>query len=422
MEQTLFQVILQLTFIISAARIFAALFKRLGQPEVCGEMAAGVILGPSLFGRIFPATFHRIFDPSVSLVFTMFAQVGLILLLFLLAMDFEFTYLRTHGRKALAIATAAMAVPFAMGFILAGFMYPYIGLGIPEIGFRLFTATAISITALPILGIILVEFRLNRTELGVIAITAAVLMDVAGWILLATVNAVVRSDFQIWATIKMLLEAVAFGGVMFGVVRPLMKKWIAYVLAKEGPKLSITTLAIVLAAVFLAALTTSKIGIFSIFGGFVMGAILFDEHEFRKAVYARLQDFVRAFFVPLFFMYTGLRTDIGSMGGGVMWMFFLLTMAVAIFSKAVPSMMAARSVGLSWPDSFSIGTLMNTRALMELVVLNIGLDLGVIPKSVFFIFTVMAILTTFMTAPLLRWALARNGLKAHAAGFVPAAS
>jgi Kef-type K+ transport system membrane component KefB len=411
MEQILSTVILQLAFIIASARIFAGLFKKIGQPGVCGEMAAGLILGPSLFGKFFPNTFHSIFDPSVSLVFIIFAQVGLVLLLFLLGMDFEFGYLRTHGRKAVAVAASAMAVPFALGLLLAKFMYPYVAIGISETGFCLFAATALSITALPILGIILVEFNLNRTQLGVIAITAAALMDVIGWTLLATVNAVVRSNFQVWLTIKMLLEVIAFGSLMFLVVRPLVKKWIRYVLRKEGDQLSITTLATVLAAVFISALTTSKIGIFSIFGGFIMGAILFDEPEFRKMLQARLQDFVRGFFVPIFFMYTGLRTDVGSMGGGIMWLLFALTVAAAIFAKMVPATISAHASGFSWADSASMGVLMNTRALMELIVLNIGLDLGVIPKSVFFMFTLMAVITTFMTAPLLRRTLAYAGLK-----------
>jgi len=411
MEAILFKVILQLAFIIATARIFAALFKKLGQPGVCGEMAAGLILGPSLFGKIFPETFHRIFDPSVSLVFMMFAQVGLVLLLFLLGMDFEFNYLRTHGRRALAVAMSAMAVPFTLGLVLAKFMYPYVAVGISETGFVLFAATALSITALPILGIILVEFRLNRTELGVIAITAAALMDVIGWTLLATVNAIVSSKFQVWLTLRMLGEAVIFGVVMFLVVRPLLKKWVRYILRKEGDRLSISTLAILLTVAFISALTTSQIGIFSIFGGFLLGAMLFDEHEFRKAVHARLQDFVRAFFVPIFFMYTGLRTDVGTMGGATMWGLFALTIATAVLAKFVPSTIAARASGFSWPDSFSMGVLMNTRALMELIVLNIGLDLGVIPKSVFFMYTLMAVITTFMTAPLLRVTLSWAGFK-----------
>jgi Kef-type K+ transport system membrane component KefB len=406
-------VILQLTFIIAAARIFAAVFKKLGQPGVCGEMIAGLILGPSLFGRFFPGPFHQIFDPAVSLVFTMLAQIGLVLLLFVLGMDFEFGHLKVHGRRALAVAMSAMAVPFGLGLILAKIMYPYVGAGIPETGFCLFAATAISITALPILAIILVEFRLNRTQLGVIAITAAALMDAIGWTLLATVNAIVRSNFQVWLTIKMLLEVVAFAAFMFLVARPLVKKFVRNRLQVEREHLSIATLATILVLVFISSMITSKIGIFSIFGGFIMGAILFDEHEFRKAVHARLQDFVRVFFVPIFFMYTGLRTDVGSMSGGIMWLLFAAVIVVAVFAKMLPSTLAARASGFSWHDALSMGVLMNTRALMELIVLNIGLDLAVIPKSVFFMYTLMAVITTLMTAPLLRRTLSYTEVKAE---------
>jgi Kef-type K+ transport system membrane component KefB len=164
-----------------------------------------------------------------------------------------------------------------------------------------------------------------------------------------------------------------------------------------------------LVLVFVSSMITSQIGIFSIFGGFIMGAILFDEPEFRKAIHSRLQDFVRVFFVPIFFMYTGLRTDVGSMGGGVLWLVFAMVIVVAIGAKFVPSILAARLTGFSWPDSLSMGVLMNTRALMELIVLNIGLDLAVIPKSVFFMFTLMAVITTLMTAPMLRRLLVSAG-------------
>jgi Kef-type K+ transport system membrane component KefB len=406
MEQALLSVILQLTFIIVTARIFATLFKRLGQPGVCGEMGAGLIFGPSLFGKFFPHLFQHIFNPSVSLVFTMFSQVGLVLLLFLLGMNFEFHYLRSHGRKALIVAVFGMATPFALALLLARALFPLAAQGTSFTAFSLFVATALSITALPILGIILVEFNLNRTEFGVIAITSAALMDVAGWIALATVNAVVRSGSQPWLAARMLLEVVAFAAFMVLVARPLAKRWVRGVLRTERDQISVATLAIVLALVFVSSLVTSLIGIFAIFGGFIMGAILFDEPEFRRLVSTRLEDFVRAFFVPIFFMYTGLRTDIGSMGGALVWKLCLLVIAVAIVSKAVPSMIAGRISGLSWNDSVSMGVLMNTRALMELIVLNIGYDLGVIPKSVFFIFVIMALTTTYMTAPLLRRAMA----------------
>ena len=297
MEHILLKVIFQLTLIVVTARIFAELFRKIGQPGVCGEMAAGLVLGPSLFGKLFPQIFHRVFDPSVAQIFTVFSQVGLVLLLFLIGMEFEFNHLRTHGRRAVAISLAGIVLPFGCGLLLARVIYPFIAREISFVGFSLFTATAMSITALPTLGRILIEFGLNRTQLGVTAITAAALDDAAGWIILASINAFVRSNFQPLRTAQMLLEVLAFGGLLLFVVRPLLKKWIRRVLQVEGQQLSFTTLTVVLALMFGAAMITNIIGIFSIFGAFLMGAVLFDQDEFRKAVALRLRDFVYVFFL-----------------------------------------------------------------------------------------------------------------------------
>ena len=402
MEHTLFTVILQLTVIIVTARAFAALFKKIGQPGVCGEMAAGLILGPSLFGRFFPHAFHWVFDPSVGHTITIFSQIGLILLLFLIGMEFNFSHLRTHGRKAVGISLAGILMPFMCGLVLAQFVYPFVAFDISFIGFSLFTATAMSITALPTLGRILMEFNLNRTQIGVTAITAAALDDAAGWTILATINAIVQSNFHPVLAARMLLETLCFGAFLLAVVRPVLKRWTSYVLRKEGPEISFTTLAIVLSLVFSAAMITNLIGIFSIVGAFMMGAVLFDQDEFRRAVALRLRDFVYVFFVPIFFMYTGLRTDIGSMSSPLLWQVCALVLLVAIIAKGGGCALAGRWSGLSWRESASIGVFMNTRGLMELIVLNVGYDLGVIPRSMFFMLTLMAVVTTYMTAPLLR--------------------
>jgi Kef-type K+ transport system membrane component KefB len=411
MEQTLLTVILQLTVIIVTARVFAALFKKAGQPGVCGEMAAGLVLGPSLFGKLFPATFHRVFDASVANTITIFSQVGLILLLFLIGMEFEFSHLRTEGRKAAGISLAGILVPFAGGLVLAQLVHPLVAKDISVIGFSLFTATAISITALPILGRFLIEFSLHRTQLGVTAITAAAIDDAAGWIILATINAIVRSNFRPMLAGKMLLETLAFGLFLLLAVRPILKRWNAHVLKTEGTEISFTTLAIVLALVFGAAIVTNLIGIFSIFGAFMMGAMFFDQDEFRRAIALRLRDFVYVFFVPIFFMYTGLRTDISAMSSPLMWELCALVVAVAIVAKAGGCAIAARWSGVGWKDSAALGVLMNTRGLMELIVLNVGYDLGVIPKSMFFMLTIMAVVTTYMTSPLLRRLLGRADIK-----------
>jgi Kef-type K+ transport system membrane component KefB len=420
MEQLLLKVILQLTIIMVVARIFATVFRRLGQTAVCGEMAAGLVLGPSLLGKFFPHLFQRVFDLSAGHTLMIFSQLGLVLLLFLIGMEFEFSHLPAHSRKVVKISVVGILMPFGCGLLLARFVYPFVARDTPFVGFSLFVATAMSITALPTLGRILTEFNLNGTHLGVMAITAAALDDVAGWTILATINAIVRSNFHPALTAKMLLETLAFGLFLLFGVRPLLKRWTRHVMRVEGSQLSFTTLAVVLALVFGAAIVTNLIGIFSIFGAFMMGTMLFDQGEFRRAVALRLRDFVYVFFVPVFFMYTGLRTDIGSMTSPLLWQLCGLVIVVAIAAKGGGCMLAARWGGLSWRDSACMGAFMNTRGLMELIVLNVGYDLGVIPKSVFFMLTVMAVATTYLTAPLLRRLFRATEFDLGSTGWLPA--
>lgn len=208
MEQILFKVILQMTVIIVVARIFAVLFKSMRQPAVCGEMAVGLVLGPSLLGKLFPHLFQRVFAPSIGPVLTIFSQVGLVLLLFLIGMEFEFGHLRSQGRRAAGISLAGIVVPFGCGLLLARYVYSWVGSGISMLGFCLFTATAMSITALPTLGRILIEFGVNRNHIGVTTITAAALDDATGWITLATINAIVRSNFHPMLAVRMIVETV----------------------------------------------------------------------------------------------------------------------------------------------------------------------------------------------------------------------
>jgi K+:H+ antiporter len=407
-EQTLLAVLIQLIVILAAARFFGVVFRRVGQPQVCGEIAAGLILGPSLFGHLFPAAFHAVFNPRVGLVFSMLSQVGLILLLFLIGLEFDFSHLRSHGRKAFSISLAGIGLPFALGLATAQILYPYVGQGIDRRGFSLFIATAISITALPILGRVLIEFNLHRTRLGAITLTAAAVDDVAGWTILATVTAVVKSNFRLVQSVVMVLEIVGYALLMIFVVRPVLLRWIRHIRRSCHMELSLTHLAILLVLIFLSAVVTNLIGIFSIFGGFIMGAILFDQTEFREAVSRRLRDFTTVFFLPIFFTYTGLRTDIGAMHSAHDWLLLCLVIGAAVAGKFCGCAVAARLSGFSSSDSCSVGILMNTRALMELVVVNIGLDFGLIPQSVFFMLVMMAVLTTYMAAPMLCWML-RSG-------------
>ena len=408
-ENVLLAVILQLIVIIAASRIFGAIFRRFGQPQVCGEIAAGLILGPSLLGGFFPGAFHYVFNPSVGSIFSIMSQLGLVLLMFLIGLEFDFGHLGANRKIAASVSGMGIVLPFGLGFTLGYFMHGWLGLTSSWLNFALFIGTAMSITAIPILGRIMIEMGINRTRIGSLTISSAAIDDAAGWIMLALVTAIVKSAFDPSKLALMIVAVVAFAGVMMLVVRPLLLRWIK---GMREAELSLNTLAILLIVIFASAVTTNLIGIFSIFGAFFLGAILYDQHEFVEKVKRRLSDFVTVFFLPIFFTYTGLRTDIGTMNGSALWGMCALVLAAAVIGKFGGCTMAARANGLPWRESSIIGVMMNTRALMELIVINIGYDLGVIPKSVFFMLVLMAVVTTYMTSPLLRRLIVGSELEA----------
>ncbi len=409
-ENVLLLVIIQLIVIVSAARIFGLLLRKLGQPLVCGEIAAGLILGPSVFGGMFPNLFHRVFDPSVGPFFAVMSQIGLILLMFLIGLEFDFGHLSGNRRTAISVSLVGILLPFSLGVVLGRWMHGALGLGGSWINLALFMGTAMSITAIPILGRIMVELNINRTRLGSITISAAAADDATGWILLALITAIVRSTLDPVKLALMVAETVGFALFMVKLVRPALKKWtVSHLRAHQG-QLSLTGLAFLLILVFLSALATNLIGIFSIFGAFFFGAILFDQAEFRQAVQERVRDFVTVFFLPIFFTYTGLRTDIGTMSGGL-WIMCGFVVGAAFIGKFGGCALAARANGLPWREASMIGVMMNTRALMELIVINLGYDLGIIPKSVFFMLVLMAVRTTFVTAPVLRRLVRKSELE-----------
>ena len=413
LEHVLLTVILQLLVIIASARVAGAVFRFFGQPLVCGEIAAGLILGPSFFGGLFPTLFQTVFDPSVGSILSVLSQIGLILLMFLIGQDFEFGHLREHGRVAISISAAGIVLPFALGLLVGWLIHAQLGLQVSRFNFCLFIATALSITAIPILGRMMMELNINRTRIGSLTITAAALDDVSGWIILALVTAIARSQFRPMQSALMLLETAGYGLFMVYVARPFLKRWARSAVRHGQGELTLNGLAILLILMFTSAAITNLIGIFSIFGAFILGAVLFDEVEFRDAVRRSLRDFVMVFFLPIFFTYTGLRTDIGTMQGGLLWGLCGLVLLAAIAGKLGGCMAAALTSGLPVREASIIGVLMNTRALMELIVINIGFDLGIIPKSVFFMLVFMAVVTTYMTVPILRFLIGKSELEAH---------
>lgn len=366
-----------------------------------GEIAAGLILGPSVFGKLAPELSAAVFDASVAPIFLVLAQLGLIFLLFLIGLEFDFRHVRTNARSSLLISIMGIVLPFTLGWLLAGLLYPHLESHVDKRGFSLFMGTAMSITAIPILGRIMMELDITRTRVGAITITAAAIDDAAGWIILAAVSAMARANFHLVDSLTMMVETIAFALLMIFVAKPALGWWVRRSLQAGGGVLSLNAMAILFVVLFLCAIATNLIGIFAIFGAFILGASLSSEQEFREAVARQLRNFVTAFFLPIFFTYTGLRTDIGTLHSGTMWLFAGLVSAAAIAGKFGGCTLAARAGGMSMRESACVGVMMNTRALMELIVINVGYELGVIPKSVFCMLVLMALLTTVMTTPIL---------------------
>lgn len=411
-ELLLFFTLLQLTVIVLAARIGGEIALRIGQSAAVGEIIVGILLGPSLFGLLAPELFQYVFHSGAPEPMQMLSQIGLVLLMFQIGLEFDFSHLneRRNRKAMLWVAAASMIAPFALGYSIGQISAPILSPGAHPVASALFIATAFSITALPILGRIMMEFDMTRTTIGVIAISAAAINDVIGWLLLALITTLTLSDFDAASfALKVTLVLVFFIVSWFG-VRPLMKRILHRFDARSGA-LTNNLLGIVLAAIFLSAMTTYQLGIFAIFGGFMMGVLLHDEHAFVKTWRARISPFVMVFFLPIFFTYTGLRTNIGSLDSLAAWGWCVLIIFLATLGKFGGTYLAARVVGLNHIESKILGIMMNTRALMELIVINVGYDLGVISQQMFTILVIMAIFSTVITSPLLRRWLPRIGIK-----------
>ena len=375
-EDVLLPVLVQLAVIILAARLFAVLFRRLGQPGVVGEIAAGLCLGPSLLGRYAPGISNAIFHPAVGdlppAVFdavngwflTVLSQVGLVFLLFLIGLEFDFSHLRWHGRAALGISVAGIALPLLLGVGVAQLLLPHLEKEVPPLGFTLFLGTALSITAIPVLGRIMMELNITRTRLGTLTVAAAAVDDAAGWILLATVTAIVQSQLEVARIGWMIGETVLFTLLMIFVARPLLHAWARRALRRGDGELGLNDLAVLMAVLFGCAVVTNRIGIFAVFGAFLLGAVLSSAHDFRAAVTRRLRDFVFAFFVPVFFTYTGLRTDVAALTTVHLWMLAALVLAAAVVGKFGGCGLAAWLSGCTPREAACIGALMSTRGLM----------------------------------------------------------
>lgn len=410
-EALLFFTLLQLTVIVLAARIGGGVALRIGQSMVVGEIVIGILLGPSLFGLLAPDVFQYVFHSGTPEPMQMLSQIGLVLLMFQIGLEFDFSHLsaQRNRRAVMWIASFSLVAPFVLGFIVGQASAATLSPGAHPLGAALFVATAFSITALPILGRIMMEFNMTRTPIGVIAISAAAINDVIGWLLLALITTLTLSNSDAPSFALKVVLVLGFFLASWFVIRPVMKRILHRCDAHSGV-LSHNLLGIVLAGIFLSAMTTYQLGIFAIFGGFMMGVLLHDEHAFVRAWTTRISPFVMVFFLPIFFTYTGLRTNIGSLDTLGAWGWCALIVFLATLGKYGGAYVAARAAGMNHHEGKVMGIMMNTRALMELIVINVGYDLGVISQQMFTILVIMAIFSTVVTSPLLRVWLPRIGI------------
>lgn len=407
--------LLQIMIIVIVVRMFGFLFNKIGQPVVVGEIVAGIVLGPSVLGAFFPGAFDFIFPVSSFGNLQFLSQVGLMLFMFVIGMELDISLIRKQAQEALIISHASIIIPYTLGMTLALYIYKqFAPPGISFSSFALFMGIAMSITAFPVLARIIQERNLTKTKLGTMAITCAAADDVTAWCILAALIAIVKAGSSV-STLFTLGMVVTYLAIMLFVIRPLLKR--LGELYNKREEVSKPMMAIVFMVLLLSSYATEVIGIHALFGAFMAGVVMPQGISFRKIVTDKVEDVSLVLLLPLFFVFTGLRTHIGLLNQGHLWITCGWIILIAVAGKFGGSTIAAKAVGQTWKDSLSIGALMNTRGLMELVVLNIGYDLGILTPEVFTMMVIMALITTFMTSPalnLINWIFAEKKVNAPA--------
>jgi Kef-type K+ transport system membrane component KefB len=389
----------QIVMIILVARLFGWIFKKIGQPTVIGEIIAGIVLGPSLVGLYFPGFSAAIFPVESLGNLKFLSQIGLILFMFVIGMELDIKVLKNKASEAIVISHASIVIPFAMGIGLSYFVYnKFAPAGVEFLSFSLFMGIAMSITAFPVLARIVQERGIHKTKLGSIVITCAAADDITAWCLLAVVIAIVKAGNFI-GSLYVISLAVLYVLAMIFIVKPFLKRIGDLYGSKDN--IGKPVMAIFFLFLILSSYATEVIGIHALFGAFMMGSIMPDVSKFRMIFIEKVEDVAVILLLPLFFVYTGLQTEIGLINDPYLWKVTAAIIAVAVIGKFLGSALAARFVGQNWKDSLTIGALMNTRGLMELIVLNIGLELKVLTPEVFAMMVIMALVTTFMTGPAL---------------------
>ncbi|HWO01160.1 MAG TPA: cation:proton antiporter [Blastocatellia bacterium] len=392
--------VLQIGTILIVARLVGWVFRKVHQPRVVGEMVAGILLGPSLLGWLAPGISSELFPPASLGHLNSVSQIGLLLFMFLVGLELDLTHLRELGRAAVMTSQVSIVAPFVLGFLFAIFLYPRLSdqtVGVT--GFALFMGAAMSVTAFPVLARILLERNMLRTRIGSVAITCAAVDDVTAWCILAGITVIVRSsalELPAWFTFSGLVAFVLV--MLFGVRRALRKLVPLY--RKHG-SLTQDLVAIILLVVLASGWITESLGVHALFGAFLAGVVMPRHPELSRELSQKLEALVVVLLLPIYFALTGLRSSFFLIAGSSMWLYCGVIIALAVIGKLGGSLASARMNGMSWREAAAVGVLMNTRGLVELVILNIGLDLGILSPALFSMMVLMALVTTLMTTPLL---------------------
>lgn len=391
------KLLLQILTIIITARVFGFFCKKIGLPTVVGEIAAGIFLGPSFLASYFPGFSGFLFPPESLGNLQFLSQIGLILFMFVVGMELDLKIVRQGAQQAVLVSHGSIVLSFTMGVGLSYFLYGrFVTHAIPYLPFALFMGVAMSIAAFPVLARIVQERGLNGTPLGRFTITCAAIDDFTAWCLLAAVIAIAKAG-SVVSSLWTIALAAAYVAFMIMLVRPFLKKLGDVYADRES--LSKPVVALFFVILLLSAYASEVIGIHALFGAFLAGVIMPTNVGFRNIFIEKIEDVALVLLLPLFFVYTGLRTQIGLLDDPGLWKWTGVIIAVAVSGKFVGSALPARLLGNSWRDSLMLGALMNTRGLMELVVLNIGFDLGVLSSEIFAMMVIMALVTTAMTGP-----------------------
>jgi Kef-type K+ transport system membrane component KefB len=413
-EALVVAILIQLALIVPLARVGGWAARKLKQPRSVGEIVVGLMLGPSLFGLLAPDLSASVFPASANDAMRAISQVGLILLMFQIGSDFEFGHLKdkAHGRATLLVSIISVSVPFLIGVLMGWGSAPILAAKMDPTAYTLFVGIAFAITAVPILGRILREYGLNKHPIGVIAISSAAANDAVGWLGLAAIATYVSASFDPSSMLIKIVGLLALLAFLWTVGRRIID-WLMDRFPVEHGEVPPTLLAIILPLIFVAGIATEELGIFTIFGGFLVGLLCHRHTAFVQAWRVTVGQFVLVFFLPIFFTFTGLRTNLLGLDSMSDWLWCAAMITAAVLAKIIPVTVAARAAGMNSNASMTLGVLMNTRALMELIVLNIGLQMGVLPPDVFTMLVLMAVVSTLMTAPLLRILLRRQGMPAE---------